>query len=75
MTDAYAISAENVKMNSTLSLPLSSPVAGTERLSVCLYHHVVNAGEEGVLFRYGDGTERDRFVWVRALQRLLALEI
>lgn len=67
VTDAYAVSAENMKMNSTLSLPLSSPVAGTEGLSVCLYHHVVNAGKEGVLFRYGNGTKRDHFVWVRAL--------
>lgn len=45
MTDEYEKSAGNIKMNNTFSLPPSSLVAGVEWLSVCLYHHVVNAGK------------------------------
>lgn len=64
-SDEYAVSAEDVKMGNAFSLPPSSLVAGAEWLSMCLYRHVVNAGQEWVLFRYGYDTKRNRFVWCR----------
>lgn len=45
-SDEYAVSAEDVKMGNAFSLPPSSLVAGAEWLSMCLYRHVVNAGQE-----------------------------